>query len=400
MKISDLRIGIKLGLGFLALVLFTTLLGAIALVQMGRIYHNANEIATNLLPSVSHVGELRVQLNRMRRAEAGMVSARSATEVAGFAEQVGQRHKDLTRIEAVYEPLLSSDEERKTYQIYRERKADYVKLQNQLVETAGKVDFTSAETRDLTADALTQQYAGPSEKALVAAAETLGQLQKINADAATDANTETQQVFSTARMWVIGALLVSVILAAVVGLGITRAVTHPVHHAVTAANAIAVGDLAVQVPQGGKDEMGQLLHALGGMRDSLSRVVAGVRSNAEGVASASAQIASGNNDLSARTEQQASALEETAASMEELGSTVRQNADNARQANQLAMSASTVAAQGGEVVAEVVDTMKGINDSSRRIADIIGVIDGIAFQTNILALNAAVEAARAGEQGR
>ena len=184
MKISDLRIGIKLGLGFLALVLFTTLLGAIALVQMGRMYHNANEIATNLLPSVSHVGELRVQLNRMRRAEAGMVSARSATEVAGFAEQVGQRHKDLTRIEAVYEPLLSSDEERKTYQVYRERKADYVKLQNQLLETAGKVDFTSAETRDLTADALTQQYAGPSEKAFVAAAETLGQLQKINADAA------------------------------------------------------------------------------------------------------------------------------------------------------------------------------------------------------------------------
>ena len=125
-----------------------------------------------------------------------------------------------------------------------------------------------------------------------------------------------------------------------------------------------------------------------------------VRHSAEGVASASSQIASGNNDLSARTEQQASALEETAASMEELSSTVRQNADNARQANQLAMSASTVAVQGGEVVAEVVQTMKGINASSSKIADIISVIDGIAFQTNILALNAAVEAARAGEQGR
>jgi methyl-accepting chemotaxis protein len=132
----------------------------------------------------------------------------------------------------------------------------------------------------------------------------------------------------------------------------------------------------------------------------MEAAVVAVRQNSESVASASAQIASGNNDLSARTEQQASALEETAASMEELGSTVRQNADNARTANQLAMNASTVAAQGGEVVAEVVETMKGINASSNKIADIISVIDGIAFQTNILALNAAVEAARAGEQGR
>jgi methyl-accepting chemotaxis protein-1 (serine sensor receptor) len=136
------------------------------------------------------------------------------------------------------------------------------------------------------------------------------------------------------------------------------------------------------------------------MQTSLSRVVSNVRNNAHSVASASAQIAQGNNDLSARTEQQASALEETSASMEELNSTVQANADNARQANQLAVSASTVAVQGGDVVAEVVTTMKGINDSSKKIADIIGVIDGIAFQTNILALNAAVEAARAGDQGR
>ena len=134
------------------------------------------------------------------------------------------------------------------------------------------------------------------------------------------------------------------------------------------------------------------------MRDNLAHVVSGVRGNAQGVASASAEIASGNNDLSMRTEQQASALQETAASMEELSSTVKQNADNARQANQLAMSAFTVAGQGGDVVAEVVETMKGINDSSKKIAHIISVIDGIAFQTNILALNAAVEAARAGEQ--
>jgi methyl-accepting chemotaxis protein len=136
------------------------------------------------------------------------------------------------------------------------------------------------------------------------------------------------------------------------------------------------------------------------MRLGLARVVSHVRHGSEGVANASSEIAHGNHDLSARTEQQASALEQTAASMEQLGDAVRQNADNARQANELAMSASTVAVRGGAVVGQVVETMKGINDSSRKIADIIGVIDGIAFQTNILALNAAVEAARAGEQGR
>jgi methyl-accepting chemotaxis protein len=165
------------------------------------------------------------------------------------------------------------------------------------------------------------------------------------------------------------------------------------------ASAVAGGDFTAEIALRPGDQS-SIMAAMATMRDNLARVVAGVRSSSEAVASASAQIASGNHDLSARTEQQASALEETAASMEELGSTVRQNADNARQANQLAVSASGVAVQGGDVVAEVVETMRGINESSSKIADIIGVIDGIAFQTNILALNAAVEAARAGEQGR
>ena len=166
------------------------------------------------------------------------------------------------------------------------------------------------------------------------------------------------------------------------------------------ADLIAQGNLAQRIEVRGLSEVARVLSSLSAMRDSLTGVVSTVRQNAESVATASAEIAQGNNDLSARTEQQASALEETAASMEELSSTVRLNAENAQQANQLARSASNVAAQGGEVVNRVVETMKGINTSSQRIADIIGVIDSIAFQTNILALNAAVEAARAGEQGR
>jgi methyl-accepting chemotaxis protein len=166
------------------------------------------------------------------------------------------------------------------------------------------------------------------------------------------------------------------------------------------AERVRRGDFTVDVVDAAHDEFSPLLASLSTMQNSLTQVVGTVRSNAEGVATASAEIASGNSDLSGRTEQQASALEQTAASMEQLGSTVKQNADNSRQADQMAKGASEVAARGGEVVGRVVETMKVINTSSKKIADIISVIDGIAFQTNILALNAAVEAARAGEQGR
>jgi methyl-accepting chemotaxis protein len=181
-----------------------------------------------------------------------------------------------------------------------------------------------------------------------------------------------------------------------VGQRLMRALTQ----SLAVAQAVAEGDLSSQVVVQGSNEAAQLLGALARMNERLREIVQAVRHNSEGVATASAQIASGNADLSLRTEQQASALQETATSMEQLGSTVKASADNAREANQLALNASTVAVQGGEVVGLVVETMRGINDSSRKIADITSVIDGIAFQTNILALNAAVEAARAGEQGR
>jgi methyl-accepting chemotaxis protein-1 (serine sensor receptor) len=198
----------------------------------------------------------------------------------------------------------------------------------------------------------------------------------------------------------LGVMLVVCALGIAGAVAFSRTVVNPLDNAVRVSQAVASGDLTVAAHVQGKDEIAQLLNALHAMQQSLSRVVSNVRNNADSVAAASTEIAQGNNDLSARTEQQASALEETSASMEELSSTVQANAENARQANQLAVSASTVAVQGGDVVAEVVTTMKGINDSSKKIADIISVIDGIAFQTNILALNAAVEAARAGEQGR
>jgi methyl-accepting chemotaxis protein-1 (serine sensor receptor) len=196
-------------------------------------------------------------------------------------------------------------------------------------------------------------------------------------------------------------IMLVVFVGCIVGaISFSRAMVRPIARAAEVAQAVAAGDLTLPIAVRGNDETAQLMASLQAMQASLARVVFQVRENSASVASASAQIAQGNSDLSGRTEHQASALQQTAATMEVLGSTSRQSADSARQANQLALGASAVAQKGGEVVREVVDTMKGINDSSRKIADIISVIDGIAFQTNILALNAAVEAARAGEQGR
>jgi methyl-accepting chemotaxis protein len=192
----------------------------------------------------------------------------------------------------------------------------------------------------------------------------------------------------------------AVALGVVCAVVITRSITVPLAGAVVVAQRVASGELSSEVVVVGRDETSELLQALRDMNDSLATTVGEVRAGSELITTAAHEIAAGNADLSARTETQASSLEETASSMEELTSTVKQNADNARQANQLAVSASSVAEKGGNVVSQVVSTMGSIKESSSRIVDIIGVIDGIAFQTNILALNAAVEAARAGEQGR
>jgi methyl-accepting chemotaxis protein len=204
----------------------------------------------------------------------------------------------------------------------------------------------------------------------------------------------------TAKAIMISAILAAILLSCAAAWYLLRAIGAPLAQAIEVAGRVANGDLSVNISTASRNEFGQLLNALGSMTTSLADIVKEVRSGSEVIATASTQIAVGNLDLSSRTEQQASSIEETSASVEELTSTVRQNADNARQANALTVSATEVAKRGGVVVSEVVDTMGEINASARKIVDIISVIDGIAFQTNILALNAAVEAARAGEQGR
>ncbi len=232
--------------------------------------------------------------------------------------------------------------------------------------------------------------------AMVTTTELSAQVESQNAAALIDANS----AYRSARISMLALSAIAVALGALLAWLATRSITGPLNRAVLVAHTVARGDLGVQIAVDSTDETGQLMQSLKDMTASLSDIVGQVRGATSAIADASADIAEGNLELAARTEQQASSLEETAASMEELTSTVRQNADNARSADGLVANASEVALKGGEVVRQVVHTMGSINDSSRRIVDIIAVIDGIAFQTNILALNAAVEAARAGEQGR
>ncbi len=223
---------------------------------------------------------------------------------------------------------------------------------------------------------------------------------KLQLDIAKGKFEAAQSRFTLVRNISIAVIVFGVLLAAFIGLWLIRAISGPLNEAVRIARSVAAGDLTHRIEVQSNDETGQLMQAMKDMNDSLVNIVSQVRTGTETMAVASREIASGNADLSNRTESQASSLEETASSMEELTSTVKQNAENARQANQLVSTTADIAVKGGQVVGQVVDTMASIKESSRKIADIIGVIDGIAFQTNILALNAAVEAARAGEQGR
>ena len=228
----------------------------------------------------------------------------------------------------------------------------------------------------------------------------LQDLLALNREQTKTASSELGGLFASTQQRVVGMTLLILALGAVFAHFISRSITRPLTQAVNVAQRVAEGDLTSEVQAQSKDETGQLLHAFNSMNENLRKIVGEVRSGSDSIAAASEEIAAGNEDLSQRTEEQASSLEQTASSMEELTSTVMQNAENAKQANQLAAGASEVAVKGGNVIGQVVLTMSSINDSSKKIVDIISVIDGIAFQTNILALNAAVEAARAGEQGR
>ena len=390
MKSTDFKIGTRLAAAFGLVVLLSVTSAGLALTELASIEHNLEDIVNDNNVKVKLNNEMAASVHIVSRVMRTMVLLHEKTEVE--AEEA-----KLVKARAQYDKAwvdLQKFPPSETDKANRAKVASGAEISRALDNKV--IDLTHAG-KDDEAITLLLKEAGPAAQKWQDALDENIHYQESNSD---KQHQQAEADYQQARNLLIGASVLSVALAILLGWLVTRSITVPMNLAKDAAARVAEGDLSVSLSVEGKDETAQLLAALAHMTDNLTRIVSTVRQGSEGVATASAQIASGNHDLSARTEQQASALEETAASMEQLSATVKQNADNAKQANQLALSASTVAIKGGEVVAQVVDTMKGINDSSKKISDIISVIDGIAFQTNILALNAAVEAARAGEQGR
>lgn len=302
----------------------------------------------------------------------------TASGLLNVAEKHWNEYQSLPRDPRQSE--AAAVEIKRNYDIYHNALAELIQLLGE-----GKINAFF--------DQPTQSFQDNFEKPYV---DYLQQNDRLYALAVSDSNSS----YNTALWIVISVLLVVLAVIVLVWLGIKRVMIAPLNHLIENIRHIAGGDLEQRINVEGTNEMGQLADSLRHMQSELVRTVGDVRSGADAIYSGASEISAGNNDLSSRTEQQAASLEETAASMEELTATVKQNAENARQASHLALSASETAQKGGKVVDNVVQTMRDITASSQKIADIISVIDGIAFQTNILALNAAVEAARAGEQGR
>ena len=323
-----------------------------------------------------------------------------AVRNVALTEEVNQMQDDQARIErlaATYQELRKQFESLDLSQDERAALAAAAEAEAKALPVLKEAQvFARMMQPQMAAQALTTKF-GPIQKAWLAALDQLADLQKqARVQALTATNTTRQRAL--VLLLSIGAVGVGIGIG--VAVSIARRIRRRLDNAVATAQAIAAGDLTSRIDVSGADEVARMMAAMQAMQGQLSQTIGGVKASVESIAAGSEQIASGNANLSQRTEEQASSLEETASSMEELTSTVKQNAEHARHAGQLAAGASEVAVRGGAVVGQVVETMTGISESSKKIADIIGVIDGIAFQTNILALNAAVEAARAGEQGR
>ena len=389
--LGNIKIGKRLGLGFALILAMTLVIAAVGALRMTEV-----ATATKAMMAVPLAKERLItdwySLNFASiRRTAAIVKSTDPSLGAYFKDDAAASVKKAAELLKQIEPLIAaSGPEKDLFASILEQRKAYSASRDGAVKA--KADGNEEEAARLLDKAFT-----PAAQRYQDLLQELVTMQRASMDA-TAGGIDDNAERSTRLMMILAAC--ALLAGAVFAWQLTRGIVGPIRDAVTLAETVAGGDLTHRIDASAQDETGALLRALRHMNDSLVGIVSQVRGGTDTISTASREISAGNLDLSARTEQQASALEQTAASMEELTTTVRQNADNARQANQLAIAASDIAIQGGTVVGEVVTTMGAINDSAKRIADIIGVIDGIAFQTNILALNAAVEAARAGEQGR
>ncbi|MGL4187984.1 MAG: methyl-accepting chemotaxis protein [Sphaerotilus sulfidivorans] len=390
MNPSRLGLSRRLALAFAVLTALMLAIAATAVVQMRAMDGRRADITNNWLPSVERVNQMRALLAELRILDTLHVLNTDEVAMQTLEKRMADLQQRFERTHASYEALISSDEERRLHDGFKSDLAQNMGGRQRMLELSRR--NANDETRQL--------LEGEGQKSFSASMASLEKLIALNSQGAATAARASDEAKQQGLLVVGAGALLALIASVAMAWRLTLSITAPLREAVEIADRVASGDLTVPIRTGSDDETGQLLASLSRMQARLVEIVGSVRGNAELVSSASQEIAQGNQDLSRRTEDQASALEQTAATMEQLGSTVRHNAESAREASVLASQANQAAQRGGEVTTQVVDTMRAINESSRKIADIIGVIDGIAFQTNILALNAAVEAARAGEQGR
>jgi methyl-accepting chemotaxis protein len=391
--VKNLRVGTRLGLAFGVLLLLG--MAGVGAMLAKSINFYAEYYPENILPSLRVIHQIDGAISDIRRLEQQHILTDDDKEKKSLGARIAKGRSDLAQRLKDYELLTSDDEDRALLKKVGEGLAAYLAVQDKVLKASD--DSAADPTQGTAARDLTF---GPARAAFGPVRETVGKWWDYNEKLAA-ATTESAAGAYRRVLWTFAiASAVAMLIGVVAALAITRSITGPVKKASDAVRAVAGGDLTHRLHSDSRDELGQLLGMLDEMTQNLARMVSGVRAGCDQINVAAAEIAQGNGDLSARTENQASSLEETAASVEQMAAQIRANADNARQADQLANHASEVAQAGGVAVGEVVKTMDEISASSRKIADIIGTIDGIAFQTNILALNAAVEAARAGEQGR
>lgn len=394
LSIGNMKIGARLGAGFGLVLLLLALIVAVAYLRLSELSAGTETIVNDRMPKIQLAADLNDNIMVIARAARNLLITSDGSLEKAQIETIRKASGANGEILAKLTPMIVSGRGKADLAKLGDARDKYNKALNEFLMLA---DTASAKHDvKLGAEYLFGEYA-TAANAYVDASKTFASGQR---EHAAKAGEDAVQTASLAKTIVLSIAALAAVIAAMIAFWVTRSVTGPLNEAVAVAQKVAAGDLTSEFDVTTKDETGQLLQALKNMNDSLKQIVGEVRSSSEAIGSGTKQIAIGNADLSQRTEEQASSLEETASSMEELTSTVKQNAESAKQANQLAIGASAVAVKGGAVVREVVGTMSSINESSKKIVDIIGVIDGIAFQTNILALNAAVEAARAGEQGR